>query len=699
VLYNKVIAGTGYIPALIKKIAGKFTGVESDSRRAAEGVKREGYRADIDGIRAIAVLLVLFFHGGNTWFTSGFVGVDVFFVISGYLITSIVLKDLSEGKFSFARFYSGRIWRLQPALILIYIATAIIAICIYLPDDFVDYLKSAKYATMLLSNQYFERVTTAYAADDTSALLLLHTWSLAIEWQWYLLLPLCIVLMHRSFSMRTVRFVIVAATLVAIISAMFLSVQQPDKSYYFLLSRIFELLVGSSVVVLGHDKAQLGRLPASLIGIASSVVIIYCSTRTDILRGFPDYHALLVCLATAALLTPSVGRAGLHSRLLGAWLPRSIGKISYSLYLWHWPVLAVIAYLGLRGNAGSDIGYYALSFALAVVSYKMIEQPFRKVRLKFALSASLLIIVPALVFSGGYKLSVKHDGWPLRLGSEYAAIQNNLKDFDTTHRRDCIDEMPNGDDPRCVVGNAVAPVKALMIGDSFSNQYMGFMDVIGRSAGVSVTALSTSACLALPDIYLYDWWKFKDKLYQTCHDNAVAYYEMIKKNRYQYVILGQVWDNYAGGSVVTSMTDERSVELSRKRVEDAMRHALKIIVDSGARPVIIKAVQTMPSAINECLSMRFKMRGELGSVAKSQQCSQTKQSPKESEWFETLFAALHKEFPSLVFIDPKDVQCNKGVCATTIDSVPVYRDVGHITDYASFKFAEQYVKRYGNPLM
>lgn len=698
-LDKKVIAGSGYIPASVRRIANRFTSLVDDSRRAAGTVKREGYRADIDGIRAIAVLLVIFFHGGNTWFTSGFVGVDVFFVISGYLITSIVFSDLSEGKFSFASFYSGRMWRLQPALILIYMTTAIIAACIYLPDDFVDYLKSAKYATMLLSNQYFERVTTAYAADDTSALLLLHTWSLAIEWQWYLLLPLCIVLMHRNFSMRTVKFVIVAATLAAIVLAMFLSVQQPDKSYYFLLSRIFELLVGASVVVLGQDKARLGRLPASLIGIASIVVIIYCSTRTDILRGFPDYHALLVSLATAALLIPSVGRAGLHGRLLGAWLPRSIGKISYSLYLWHWPVLAVIAYLGLRGTPGSDAGYYALALALAVMSYKMVEQRFRKVRVNFALSVSLLIIVPALIFSVGYKMSVKHDGWPLRLGSGYAAIQKNLKDFDTTNRRDCIDEIPNGDDARCVVGNAAGPAKALMIGDSFSNQYMGFMDVLGRGAGVSVTALSTSACLPLPDIYLYDWWKFKDKLYQTCHDNAVAYYDLIKNNKYQYVILGQVWDNYAGGSVVTSMSDERSVELSRKRVEDSMRHALQTIIDSGARPVIIKAVQTMPNDVNECLSMRFKMRGQLGSVDKSLQCKQTKQSPKESEWFETLFSVLHKEFPSLVFIDPKQVQCKDGICDTTIDGVPVYRDVGHITDYASFRFAELYVKKYGNPLM
>lgn len=698
-LEKKRIAEDTHIPALVKNIVKRFTATESDSRRPAGTEKREGYRADIDGIRAVAVMLVLFFHGGNTWFTSGFVGVDVFFVISGYLITSIVLSDLNEGKFRFARFYSGRMWRLQPALILIYIATAITAICIYLPDDFVDYLKSAKYAAMLLSNQYFERVTTAYAADDTSALLLLHTWSLAIEWQWYLLLPLCIVLIHRSFSMRTVRFFIVAATLVAIVLAMFLSVQQPDKSYYFLLSRIFELLIGSSVVVLCHDKAQLGRLPASLIGIASIVVIIYCSTRTDILRGFPDYHALLVCFATAALLTPSVGRSGLHSRLLGAWLPRSIGKISYSLYLWHWPVLAVIAYLGLRETPGSDAGYYALAFALAVFSYKVIEQRFRKVRVKFSLSVSLLIIVPALVFSVGYKASVKHDGWPLRLGTEYAAIQKNLKDYDTTNRRDCIDKMPNGDEPRCVVGNATAPVKALMIGDSFSNQYMGFMDVLGRSAGVSVNALSTSACLPLPDIYLYDWWKFKDKLYQTCHDNAVAYYDLIKKNKYQYVILGQVWDNYSGGSVVTSMSDERSVELSRKRVGDSMRHALQTIIDSGARPVIIKAVQTMPADINECLSMRFKMRGELGSVDKSLQCMQTKQSPKATEWFETLFSELNKEFPSLVFIDPKQVQCKDGICDTTIDGIPVYRDIGHITDYASFRFAELYVKKYGNPLM
>ncbi len=658
----------------------------------------QNYRADIDGLRAIAVLLVLLFHGGNSVFSSGFIGVDVFFVISGFLITSIVLKDLSTGAFNIAQFYARRAWRLQPAMIAVYVATLGVAALVYLPVDFVDYLKSAKYATMFLSNQYFERTTTAYAADDTSSLLLLHTWSLAIEWQWYFLLPACLMLLYKKVSASTLKIIAPVATAIAAAVALTLSIHQPDNSYYYFASRVFELLIGACVVVLNGDRIKLGKHSASVIGLAALFVIFYCSTRTGILRGFPDYHALLVSVATAALLLKEVGANGIHSRVTASVLPRSLGKVSYSLYLWHWPVLAVTAYLGLTAAHYSEGVYYAGSIVLAVTSYAWVEKRLRRVRLRFLPTLVLLIIFPAVAFSVAYKLADAHGGFAQRFGSEFAASQKTLAAHELKNRRYCIDGVTDESDPRCVIGDVPSPSRALMIGDSFSNQYMGFMDVLGKDAGVSVTALSTSACLSLPDVYLYSWWKFKDVLYTKCHDRAVDFYNLIRSNRYKYVVLGQIWGNYTGDSVVHSLSDERTTELSRARLEASMRNALKLIIESGATPVIIKAVQAMPTAVNECLSQHLKMRDGFGSTEASANCATTGESPKDADWFETLFSALKHDFPSLIFIDPKDVQCEQGQCVTEMEGVPVYRDVGHITDFASYRFAELYLKTFGNPL-
>jgi peptidoglycan/LPS O-acetylase OafA/YrhL len=656
------------------------------------------YRADIDGLRAIAVLLVVLFHGGSSVFTSGFIGVDVFFVISGYLITSIVLKDLAANRFSFGRFYARRAWRLQPAMIAVYVVTLITAALVYLPSDFVDYLKSGKYASMFLANQYFARTTTAYAADDASSLLLLHTWSLAIEWQWYFLLPAGLVILHKRVSAFALRIIAPSAAVIAAGVALTLSAYHPDDNYYSFVSRIFELTIGSCVVILRGDVLKLSRAMASFIGVIALAVIVLCATKTGILRGFPDYHAVLVCLATGVLLIKDVGEKGIHGWLISSLVPRTLGQISYSLYLWHWPLLALTAYLGLSSAKYSQMVYYAGSFLLAFVSYAVIEKPLRRVKLRFLPTLLILVITPAVVFSVAYKIADSKDGFPRRFGLEYAESQKKLADYELKNRRYCIDGVTDESDPRCVIGAVHSANRALMIGDSFSNQYMAFMDVLGKDAGVSVTALSTSACLALPDIYLYNWWKSKDTIYTACHDRAVEFFNLVKTNGYKYVILGQIWPNYAGDSVVYSLTDERSLELSRKRVEDSMRAALDLIIQTGATPVIVKAVQVMPSGVNECLSQRLKMRELMGSSEASAHCVSTPESPKNADWFETLFVDLKRDFPSIRFVDPKDVQCEQGSCKTVLDGVPVYRDIGHITDFASRKFGEQYLRAFGNPL-
>jgi peptidoglycan/LPS O-acetylase OafA/YrhL len=655
-------------------------------------------RNDIDGLRAIAVLLVLLFHGGSSIFPSGFVGVDVFFVISGFLITSILIRDLESGNFSALRFYERRMWRLQPAILALFAMTAALASVIYLPVDFQDYLKSGKYASMFLSNQYFERVTTAYAADDSASLLLLHTWSLAIEWQWYLLLPVSLVVLFRYLPRHLLPWVMATLTILAGAGALLLGSHQPDKSYYFFTSRVFELLIGACLVVFQAEKIRLTKLVATVVAVMAILVLAYCATRTGMLQGYPDYHGLLVSLATAALLIEAVGLNGMHARILGSSPLRAIGLVSYSLYLWHWPILAVISYLGLKTSQDWLPFYYIGSFALAVLSYFLIEKRFRYTKLGFYKSLAILVIGPALLFSLSYKLSDKQGGWPGRFGQEYAASVSKINAYASENRRDCIDDVQDPADPHCHVGAANATKRGLLIGDSFSNQYWGFVDVLAKDAGVSVAAISTSACLALPDVYLFNWWKYKDVVYQKCHDNVAAYYQAISANHYDYVMLGQIWENYAGGDVVMAASDQRSVELSQARVVRALRSALSTIVSSGAIPVVIKAVATMPPGVNECLSQPLKMRGLFDSKEQAAKCTVADRSTSMPTWFDGLFDSLKADYPTLVVIDPKVAQCVDSKCANVVDGAPVYRDVGHITDYASYKFGRDYIERMGNPL-
>lgn len=662
------------------------------------GNRSIGYRPDIDGLRAIAVLLVLIFHGGLSLFPSGFIGVDIFFVISGYLTTSIILKSLEAGSFSFAGFYSRRIWRLQPAMIALMLMTLALAAFFYLPQDFIQFLKSERYTSLFISNQYFERSTTAYAADDTSSLLLLHTWSLAIEWQWYLVLPVGMWLLHRYCTQPLFKAAVLSLTLGAAALSLYLSSRFPDKSYYFFTARIFELLIGSCAVIFSADKFKLNSVCKSLLGGVSIAALFYCATRENILMGFPDYHAIIVCLATALLLWRGGSDGSLSTKVLSFPPLVYIGTLSYSLYIWHWPVLATSSYLGFEHSTELTISYFILTFALGALSYVTIERKFRKPQLGLRTTIGLLIVLPAIAMSALYSLSVSKGGWPQRFGADMSDVFHKLEAMTPSARSECLGSGSDDSDTRCVFGAPGAEVQAILMGDSFSNQYWGFVDTLAKDANIAVLARSYSACLALPDIYLYDWSKSKGTVYKKCHDNVANYYELIKKNHYKYVLIGQIWDSYANAAIVMKPQDPRSPQLSHQRFEFAIRQALDIIEESGAVPIFLKAMYPMPPGVNECLLQRFVLRGKMGSIERTESCKTVAREEAENLWISSLFNQLAVEYPNLIVIDPKDIQCDSTSCATTVDDVPVYRDIGHMTDYASFKFGEIYLNKFGNPL-
>ncbi|MFZ4834212.1 acyltransferase family protein [Rouxiella sp. Mn2063] len=652
------------------------------------------YRSDIDGLRAIAVLFVLMFHAGLGIFPSGFIGVDIFFVISGFLITSIINNSLNKNTFSLSDFYVRRLWRLQPALISVVIFTLILSVIFYLPNDFIDYIKSAKYTTLLISNQYFERSTTGYAAPDAAYLLLLHTWSLSIEWQWYLFLPMGLFLLNRYLSEKNIKIVTVSLTFFMLGISLYLSDKYPNKSYYFLSSRIFEFLIGGSLVLLGYTKLKFKKNISSVLGLLSLAAIFYCATRENIVLGYPDYHAVIVSVATALLILTGSSDKGLVSRILSLSPLVFIGSISYSLYLWHWPIFALARYIGFTENTTFILTCFTLTFALAYISYVFIEKPCRKKRWSLKKSFIVLILTPAVLFLALYPISDKYIGFESRFGSEYAHIESSLREFSSSERPLCIDGNNNdGSNTNCIIGVHNSSKKAFLIGDSHSNHFWGFIDTLAKNADMSVLAQGTSSCLTLPGIYQFDWWYFKNRVYQECHDNTEKYYDHIRNGNFDYVIIGEVWDAYSGDHIINNENDKRSIELSRERIKISIRKALDIIVKSGAKPVIIKTIYPMPENYMTCFQRRIKLREQYSGDS----CNAALWHGDSNEWFTTLFNTLKNEYPTLIIIDPKDVQCSKDSCKTDINGVPVYRDIGHMTDYASYKFGQEYLEKFKNP--
>lgn len=370
--------------------------------RGAIGGERR-YRKDIDGLRALAVGPIVLAHAGVAGFEGGFIGVDLFFVVSGYLITAIVARELAEGRFSLFGFYRRRAVRILPALLVMLAAALLAARLVMYPAEAKELGKSAGAAAGFIANFYFyDRVDYFLPAAELSPLL--HTWSLGAEEQFYLLYPLLLIGAWKLLR-RALLPVLIAVTAVSMLYSGIAARLSPEAAFYLLPSRAWELGLGA-LVALGALSRLSRPGHRSLAAAAGAAMILagFALIRPD--SAFPFPAALLPCAGCALLL--AYGEAAPTARLLSAAPVRALGLVSYSLYLWHWPVMAFYRLeTGFVLDGWEIAGLVATSLVLAILSYLLIEQPFRR---RFARATPLRALTASaaaiLVVGGAAALTV-----------------------------------------------------------------------------------------------------------------------------------------------------------------------------------------------------------------------------------------------------------------------------------------------------
>jgi peptidoglycan/LPS O-acetylase OafA/YrhL len=336
------------------------------------------HRPDIDGLRALAVLPVLFYHVGIRAIPGGFVGVDVFFVISGYLITQVLLSDIEQDRFSILGFYERRIRRILPALLVVLATTFFVYLPLSLPREFVDFSMSLIAAATSVSNIFFW-LHAGYFDSPALTKPLLHTWSLAVEEQFYLFWPAYLFLACRLWRRHLILLTVAVSLISFELSAVGAFTDQ-SATFYLLHTRAWELLLGS-LLAMGIVTRRLGtanRNVLSLIGftlIAGSVLLV----RSDV--PFPGLMALPPCLGAALIILAGRDGSSLVGRAL-SWRPIAfVGLISYSLYLWHWPITVLQKTSALLIAGHSDmvqkLAIIGASLVMATLSWRFVEQPFR----------------------------------------------------------------------------------------------------------------------------------------------------------------------------------------------------------------------------------------------------------------------------------------------------------------------------------
>src|SRR5258708_7906370 len=305
------------------------------------------YRADIDGLRAVAVLLVFAYHLGTARVRGGFVGVDVFFVISGYLIGSIILSEIDSGKFSLLSFYERRVRRILPALFVALAVCAVLAYKFFLPAELDEFAKSFLAATFSFSNVFFYH-QAGYFEGPAAMKPLLHTWSLAVEEQFYIFLPLFLLAVRR-YSLAVRRNIVMAVTICSFIISAWGAFKNPDATFYLAHTRAWELLLGT-LLALDFIPHFSGRSWRNFLSAAGLTMILASAVLYEKTTPFPGLAAAVPCFGAALII--AAGRDG--SSFVGTALSLRpvvfIGMISYSLYLWHWPLIVFQGASGILGQ-------------------------------------------------------------------------------------------------------------------------------------------------------------------------------------------------------------------------------------------------------------------------------------------------------------------------------------------------------------
>ena len=463
------------------------------------------YRKDLDGLRAVAVLAVIVHHASPRVLPGGFIGVDVFFVISGFLITSIILRDLDAGIFSFAGFYERRVRRLVPNLTVLLVFCSCVAWFLLLPSDFRNYANSLFSTTTFTSNMFFWRDSWYFAAPSQTKPLL-HTWSLAIEEQYYLLFPV-ILWALKCYLPKRIRIVCIFGFADRLALSIWAVRHAPAAAFYLLPSRAWELLLGSLLVVGVLPKTESIR-GLEVLSAAGLIAVVAATLIFDTSTPLPGVAALLPCVGAALVIYAGTAPNVTMVRRLLSWRPLVFaGLMSYSLYLWHWPLLAFARYYFLSGlTTGAMLLFVCLSLLLAYLAWRFVEQPVRARTLlmkrrhlviAFGASSAVLLLFAAAGDRSG--------GWAQRFGRipiiDYDSV---VADIGRDATGGCFlpaSRNASWNAAACTYAPAAgAPGdgsrRLFLIGDSFAAQFSSWLKV---NFPGTVVELTSSACPPLFD--------------------------------------------------------------------------------------------------------------------------------------------------------------------------------------------------------
>ena len=458
------------------------------------------YRPDIDGLRAIAVLAVVLFHAGVQTLSGGFSGVDVFFVISGYLITSIIVREIREGNLSLLTFYERRMRRILPALFVVLAFTSVGSFLLYNPAELEGYGESLIAAAISASNFLFWS-ESGYFDSLAEVKPLLHTWSLGVEEQFYILFPIILLAISRVSRQRYTAWIL-TILLVSLMASIRGVAHWPSAAFYLLHARAWELAVGA-LLALGSIPVIHHRHLREMVALGGIFSIGWGFVALTSDAPFPGANALFPCLGAALVIHAGSSGSTRIGRML-SWKPLVlIGLVSYSLYLWHWPLLVFARFYKVIPLTGLETtGVLLVAFAAAFASWHFIERPFRKRRSVFTrrtVFVSGMTLTLLMVAFGSSVVVTK--GWPGRVDRDVLRLAYGALDFSKSSRM-CMERNRSGLDYQglCIIGKRNGVPSFIVLGDSHAGALMPGVAMAAKNAGATGFDAAADSCPPLDGV-------------------------------------------------------------------------------------------------------------------------------------------------------------------------------------------------------
>jgi peptidoglycan/LPS O-acetylase OafA/YrhL len=636
------------------------------------------YRADLDGLRAIAVLVVVFNHAGLSIFSGGYIGVDIFFVISGFLITGIIAREIRTNEFTVLKFYERRIRRILPALTVMVVFALLAALLLYDSGRFKSFAKSLLATMLFYSNINFWNEAGYF---DAPSLLkpLLHTWSLAVEEQFYIVYPLFMYAIY-NWARKFEKHILVAVGLLSLSLAVYtVGIKDVTSAFYLAHMRAWELLVGGLLAlnIVPATPNKKINTALSFIGLLMIAIPVFCYTDKT---PFPGLSAAVPVLGTALIMYSNTTEKSLVGKFLSIAPMVFIGQISYSLYLWHWPLFTYVEYYVIRPLTGLELTLLlVVIFGISALSWRFVETPFRSRRFlstsqvfAFGLGSMVVIVAAAGIV-------YRYNGFPGREGS--MPLVEFIDKENTDHFTKCAEDTDGH--KSCLMGDKSQPVSFMLWGDSHAVAVRGAVEraaVRNGFYGLFTYKLACPPLMGVTSDFSFftepcDEYNKGVMLYLEKHPEIST---VIIAGRWSFYIEGEYKPSKTTGSILDVTVKSPTETKDEKFVEDGLGRTVQSLLDMNRKVVIVSQVPEIGYDVPSANFIATRSGRDVNEIVAPSVEDYLSRNQKSIAILDAL-----KSKPGVQVVDPWVILCADGKCRATVNGNLLYRDDDHLSHFGA----------------